>query len=143
MMPILSSAVQSAHVSLPKSPVLTFQYGFCLIPTSLSSFSVGLTQSLSLLQATGIPSQHILVAVLPGLPTAAELFVLPYQDANRENKRSTEDLEQVSCPEDLSNISLHKQQLSRTLGICILTLAPVDNLIRDLRAGDFFEGHAT
>ncbi|KAK7814636.1 hypothetical protein U0070_009604, partial [Myodes glareolus] len=50
----------------------------------------------SLVEATGIPSQHILVAVLPGLPTAAELFVLPYQDANRENKRSTEDLEQIS-----------------------------------------------
>ncbi|XP_035293578.1 VPS10 domain-containing receptor SorCS1 isoform X1 [Cricetulus griseus] len=50
----------------------------------------------SLVEATGIPSQHILVAVLPGLPTAAELFVLPYQDATRENKRSPEDLEQIS-----------------------------------------------
>uniref|UniRef100_A0A452VGX4 Sortilin related VPS10 domain containing receptor 1 n=1 Tax=Ursus maritimus TaxID=29073 RepID=A0A452VGX4_URSMA len=51
---------------------------------------------LSLPQATGVPGQHILVAVLPGLRTAAELFVLPYQDLTRENKRSAEDLEQVS-----------------------------------------------
>ncbi|XP_028730474.1 VPS10 domain-containing receptor SorCS1 isoform X6 [Peromyscus leucopus] len=50
----------------------------------------------SLVEATGIPSQHILVAVLPGLPTTAELFILPYQDATRENKRSPEDLEQIS-----------------------------------------------
>lgn len=51
---------------------------------------------LSLPQATGVPAQHILVAVLPGLPTAAELFVLPHQDPTGENKRSAEDLEQVS-----------------------------------------------
>lgn len=48
-------------------------------------------------QATGISSKHILVAVLPGLPTSAELFILPYQDAPAENKRKTEDLEQVLC----------------------------------------------
>jgi len=47
-----------------------------------------------LYQATGISSKHILVAVLPGLPTSAELFILPYQDATGGNKR-TEDLEQV------------------------------------------------
>lgn len=51
---------------------------------------------MSLPQATGVPGQHILVAVLPGLPTAAELFVLPHQDPTGENKRSAEDLEQVS-----------------------------------------------
>nr|XP_044607113.1 VPS10 domain-containing receptor SorCS1 isoform X6 [Equus asinus]XP_044607116.1 VPS10 domain-containing receptor SorCS1 isoform X6 [Equus asinus]XP_044607120.1 VPS10 domain-containing receptor SorCS1 isoform X6 [Equus asinus] len=50
----------------------------------------------SLVEATGVPSQHILVAVLPGLPTAAELFVLPYQDPTGENRRSAEDLEQIS-----------------------------------------------
>uniref|UniRef100_M3XSN9 VPS10 domain-containing receptor SorCS1 n=1 Tax=Mustela putorius furo TaxID=9669 RepID=M3XSN9_MUSPF len=50
----------------------------------------------SLVEATGIPAQHILVAVLPGLPTAAELFVLPYQDPTGENKQSAEDLEQIS-----------------------------------------------
>ncbi|KAB0348922.1 hypothetical protein FD754_013779, partial [Muntiacus muntjak] len=50
----------------------------------------------ALVEATGVPAQHILVAVLPGLPTAAELFVLPHQDPTGENKRSAEDLEQIS-----------------------------------------------
>uniref|UniRef100_A0A8C3IKS6 VPS10 domain-containing receptor SorCS1 n=1 Tax=Chrysemys picta bellii TaxID=8478 RepID=A0A8C3IKS6_CHRPI len=46
--------------------------------------------------ATSISSKHILVAVLPGLPTSAELFILPYQEATGENKRPAEDLEQIS-----------------------------------------------
>uniref|UniRef100_A0A8C6FWD2 Sortilin related VPS10 domain containing receptor 1 n=1 Tax=Moschus moschiferus TaxID=68415 RepID=A0A8C6FWD2_MOSMO len=50
----------------------------------------------ALVEATGVPGQHVLVAVLPGLPTAAELFVLPHQDPMGENKRSAEDLEQIS-----------------------------------------------
>ncbi|KFO32356.1 VPS10 domain-containing receptor SorCS1 [Fukomys damarensis] len=50
----------------------------------------------SLVEATGVPSQHILVAVLPGLPTAAELFILPYQDPAGESRRSPEGLEQIS-----------------------------------------------
>ncbi|KAM8782456.1 VPS10 domain-containing receptor SorCS1 isoform 1-T1 [Rhynchonycteris naso] len=50
----------------------------------------------SLVEATGVPSPHILVAVLPGLPTAAELFVLPYQDPAGESRRSAEELEQIS-----------------------------------------------
>ncbi|XP_012921539.1 VPS10 domain-containing receptor SorCS1 isoform X3 [Heterocephalus glaber] len=50
----------------------------------------------SLVEATGVPSQHILVAVLPGLPTAAELFVLPYEDPAGESGRSPEGLEQIS-----------------------------------------------
>ncbi|XP_049666740.1 VPS10 domain-containing receptor SorCS1 [Accipiter gentilis] len=50
----------------------------------------------ALVEATGISSKHILVAVLPGLPTSAELFILPYQDATGENKRTAADLEQIS-----------------------------------------------
>uniref|UniRef100_A0A8C4KFI8 Sortilin related VPS10 domain containing receptor 1 n=1 Tax=Dromaius novaehollandiae TaxID=8790 RepID=A0A8C4KFI8_DRONO len=50
----------------------------------------------ALVEATGISSKHILVALLPGLPTSAELFILPYQDATGENKRTAEDLEQIS-----------------------------------------------
>ncbi|XP_042646331.1 VPS10 domain-containing receptor SorCS1 isoform X2 [Tyto alba] len=50
----------------------------------------------ALVEATGISSKHILVAVLPGLPTSAELFILPYQDATGENKRTSADLEQIS-----------------------------------------------
>lgn len=36
--------------------------------------------------------------MLPGLPTSAELFILPYQDATGQNKRRAADLEQVLCP---------------------------------------------
>ncbi|XP_064320181.1 VPS10 domain-containing receptor SorCS1 isoform X1 [Phalacrocorax carbo] len=50
----------------------------------------------ALVEATGISSKHILVAVVPGLPTSAELFILPYQGPTRENKRTAADLEQIS-----------------------------------------------
>uniref|UniRef100_A0A674IGF2 VPS10 domain-containing receptor SorCS1 n=1 Tax=Terrapene triunguis TaxID=2587831 RepID=A0A674IGF2_9SAUR len=50
----------------------------------------------ALVEATSISNKHILVAVLPGLPTSAELFILPYQEATGENKRPAEDLEQIS-----------------------------------------------
>lgn len=67
----------------------------------LSAFSAIHTVSVSIIslcQATGISSKHVLVAVLPGLPTSAELFILPYQDATGEKKRTAANLEQVSCP---------------------------------------------
>ncbi|KAJ6669087.1 hypothetical protein lerEdw1_007896 [Lerista edwardsae] len=50
----------------------------------------------ALVEATGISSKHILVAILPGLPTSAELFILPYKDASGEYKQTAEDLQQVS-----------------------------------------------
>ncbi|CAM4595742.1 VPS10 domain-containing receptor SorCS1 isoform X1 [Caretta caretta] len=50
----------------------------------------------ALVEATSISSKHILVAVLSGLPTSAELFVLPYHGTTGENKRTAEDLEQIS-----------------------------------------------
>ncbi|XP_051475063.1 VPS10 domain-containing receptor SorCS1 isoform X1 [Apus apus] len=50
----------------------------------------------ALVEATGISSKRVLVAVLPGLPTSAELFILPYQDATGEKKRTAADLEQIS-----------------------------------------------
>uniref|UniRef100_A0A8C8RJX9 Sortilin related VPS10 domain containing receptor 1 n=1 Tax=Pelusios castaneus TaxID=367368 RepID=A0A8C8RJX9_9SAUR len=50
----------------------------------------------ALVEATSISSKHILVAVLPGLPTSAELFILPYQGATGDKKRPAEDLEQIS-----------------------------------------------
>ncbi|KAM3912701.1 VPS10 domain-containing receptor SorCS1 isoform 1-T1 [Leptodactylus fuscus] len=49
----------------------------------------------ALMYATGVSSRQILVAVLPGLPTTAELFILPYQDGSDENKKKTEDLSQI------------------------------------------------
>ncbi|XP_066047059.1 VPS10 domain-containing receptor SorCS1 isoform X2 [Chamaea fasciata] len=50
----------------------------------------------ALVEATGISSKHVLVAVLPGLPTSAELFILPYQDGTGEKKRTEANLEQIS-----------------------------------------------
>ncbi|XP_069095531.1 VPS10 domain-containing receptor SorCS1-like isoform X2 [Pleurodeles waltl] len=50
----------------------------------------------ALLEATGINGKQILVAVLPGLPTSAELFILPHREATGENKKAAGDLEQIS-----------------------------------------------
>uniref|UniRef100_A0ABM5G1Z2 VPS10 domain-containing receptor SorCS1 isoform X1 n=1 Tax=Pogona vitticeps TaxID=103695 RepID=A0ABM5G1Z2_9SAUR len=50
----------------------------------------------ALVEATDISSEQILVAILPGLPTSAELFILPYKDAAGEDKRSPEDLQEIS-----------------------------------------------
>ncbi|MEE6486954.1 hypothetical protein FKM82_014741 [Ascaphus truei] len=50
----------------------------------------------ALMYATGVSSRQILVAVLPGLPTSAELFILPYQEGSGEDKRKSEDLGQIS-----------------------------------------------
>ncbi|KAF7253643.1 VPS10 domain-containing receptor SorCS3 [Varanus komodoensis] len=57
---------------------------------------IGRVIKAALVEATGISSQNILVAILPGLPTAAELFILPYKDDTGEDKRTPEDLQQIS-----------------------------------------------
>uniref|UniRef100_A0A8C3JFA0 VPS10 domain-containing receptor SorCS3 n=1 Tax=Calidris pygmaea TaxID=425635 RepID=A0A8C3JFA0_9CHAR len=44
---------------------------------------------------TGIPDEQILVAVFPGLPTSAELFILPHKNTTERRKSSEADLEQV------------------------------------------------
>ncbi|XP_069467857.1 VPS10 domain-containing receptor SorCS1-like isoform X3 [Ambystoma mexicanum] len=50
----------------------------------------------ALLEATGVNGKQILVAVFPGLPTSAELFILPHRDATGESRRTVGDLEQIS-----------------------------------------------
>ncbi|GAA6076567.1 VPS10 domain-containing receptor SorCS3, partial [Tachysurus ichikawai] len=42
-----------------------------------------------------IPAEQLLVAVFPGLPTAAELFLLPSKNQSDSRKGSEEDLEKV------------------------------------------------
>ncbi|XP_071605450.1 VPS10 domain-containing receptor SorCS3 [Heliangelus exortis] len=49
----------------------------------------------ALAQVTGIPDEQILVAVFPGLPTSAELFILPHKNTTERRKSSEADLEQV------------------------------------------------
>lgn len=41
------------------------------------------------------PEEHLLVAVFPGVPTAAELFLLPHKNQSEGKKKSEEELEQV------------------------------------------------
>lgn len=48
------------------------------------------------LQVTGVPEDQILVAVFPGLPTSAELFILPPKNLTERRKGNEGDLEQVS-----------------------------------------------
>ncbi|RLW02308.1 hypothetical protein DV515_00007348 [Chloebia gouldiae] len=56
---------------------------------------VGKVIKRALAQVTGIPDEQILVAVFPGLPTSAELFILPHKNTTERRKSSEADLEQV------------------------------------------------
>lgn len=64
---------------------------------------------------TGIPDEQILVAVFPGLPTSAELFILPHKNTTERRKSSEADLEQVRKGGfmELSFLSYHFQ-----MGLC-------------------------
>ncbi|XP_004077390.2 VPS10 domain-containing receptor SorCS3 [Oryzias latipes] len=48
-------------------------------------------------QVSGVPEDQLLVSLYPGLPTTAELFILPYEHTYSEHKRSSEeDLQTIS-----------------------------------------------
>lgn len=49
----------------------------------------------ALLQVSDFPEEQLLVAVFPGVPTAAELFLLPHRNQSEGKKKSEEELEQV------------------------------------------------
>lgn len=49
----------------------------------------------SLSQVSDFPEEQLLVAVFPGVPTAAELFLLPHKNQSVSKKKSEEELEQV------------------------------------------------
>lgn len=49
----------------------------------------------ALLQVSDFPEEQLLVAVFPGVPTAAELFLLPHKNQSEGKKKSEEELEQV------------------------------------------------
>uniref|UniRef100_A0A8B9L9C8 Sortilin related VPS10 domain containing receptor 3 n=1 Tax=Astyanax mexicanus TaxID=7994 RepID=A0A8B9L9C8_ASTMX len=57
---------------------------------------VGRVIKKALLQIADIPADQLLVAVFPGIPTAAELFILPNKNQSDARKRNEEDLEQIS-----------------------------------------------
>lgn len=49
----------------------------------------------SLSQVSDFPEEQLLVAVFPGVPTAAELFLLPHKNQSEGKKKNEEELEQV------------------------------------------------
>ncbi|XP_056386926.1 VPS10 domain-containing receptor SorCS1 isoform X2 [Hyla sarda] len=86
----------------------------------------------ALMYATGVSSRQILVAVLPGLPTTAELFILPFQDGSDEN-RKTEDLSQI-CDVFINKLNQEMVHFELKPGVRImvhaahLTAAPLVDL---------------
>lgn len=47
-------------------------------------------------QVSDFPEEQLLVAVFPGVPTAAELFFLPHKNQSGSKKKSEVALEQVT-----------------------------------------------
>ncbi|XP_030634789.1 VPS10 domain-containing receptor SorCS3 [Chanos chanos] len=97
---------------------------------------VGRVIKKALLQVSDIPEEQLLVAIFPGIPTAAELFILPHDNQSDGRKRSEEDLEQVSdilvstLNQNLVEFEL-KPGSRITVYITQLTLAPlVDSIPR-------------
>ncbi|CAI9578104.1 unnamed protein product [Staurois parvus] len=87
----------------------------------------------ALIQVTHIPEEHILVAMFPGLPTSAELFILPPKNVSERRKGSKVDLEQI-VESLLSALNQNLVMFELKPGVQIfvyvtqLTLAPlVDN----------------
>ncbi|MGH0129392.1 UNVERIFIED_CONTAM: hypothetical protein FKN15_024121, partial [Acipenser sinensis] len=50
----------------------------------------------ALVQVSDFPEEQLLVAVLPGIPSAAELFLLPHNNLTERRKKNEADLEQIS-----------------------------------------------
>ncbi|XP_032419731.1 VPS10 domain-containing receptor SorCS3 [Xiphophorus hellerii] len=57
---------------------------------------VGRVIKKALLQVSDFPEDQLLVAVFPGVPTAAELFLLPNKNQSEGKKKSEEELEKAS-----------------------------------------------
>ncbi|XP_034043251.1 VPS10 domain-containing receptor SorCS3 [Thalassophryne amazonica] len=57
---------------------------------------VGRVIKKALLQVSDFPEEQLLVAVFPGVPTAAELFLLPHKNQSEDKKNSEEVLDQAA-----------------------------------------------
>ncbi|XP_026524420.1 VPS10 domain-containing receptor SorCS3 [Notechis scutatus] len=91
---------------------------------------IGRVIKAALVHVTGIPKEQILVAVFPGLPTSAELFILPHQNISERRKDSEDDLEQaVEILFSALNQNLVQFELKPNVEIIVyvtqLTLAPL------------------
>uniref|UniRef100_A0A8C5R5H3 Sortilin related VPS10 domain containing receptor 1 n=1 Tax=Leptobrachium leishanense TaxID=445787 RepID=A0A8C5R5H3_9ANUR len=76
----------------------------------------------ALMYATGVNSKQILVAVLPGLPTSADLFILPYQEGPGGSKKKSEDLGQI-CDVFINKLNQDMVHFELKPGIQILVHA--------------------
>jgi len=63
------------------------------------------------------PEEQLLVAVFPGVPTAAELFLLPNKNQSEGKKKSEEQLEQVAKTDRLK---LVKVRFSTYINVLLL-----------------------
>ncbi|KAK9400882.1 VPS10 domain-containing receptor SorCS3 [Crotalus adamanteus] len=91
---------------------------------------IGRVIKAALVHVTSIPKEQILVAVFPGLPTSAELFILPHQNISERRKYSEDDLEQaVEILFSALNQNLVQFELKPGVEIIVyvtqLTLAPL------------------
>uniref|UniRef100_A0A8C5HQ37 VPS10 domain-containing receptor SorCS2 n=1 Tax=Gouania willdenowi TaxID=441366 RepID=A0A8C5HQ37_GOUWI len=79
----------------------------------------------SLIQATGVREDQLLVSVLPGLPTAAEFFLLPdKQMSDRKAERSSAHLDQVTHMECYPTYENHSgSAMLMLLSVVVLGLA--------------------
>nr|XP_061792495.1 VPS10 domain-containing receptor SorCS3-like [Nerophis lumbriciformis] len=81
-----------------KSLLLSFSPNLDEFNPDLSEWrqDVGRVIKKAVLQVAEFPEEQLVVAVLPGVPTAAELFLLPNKNQSLDKKKSEEELEQVS-----------------------------------------------
>ncbi|RXM27121.1 VPS10 domain-containing receptor SorCS3 [Acipenser ruthenus] len=84
----------------------------------------------ALVQVSDFPEEQLLVAVLPGIPTAAELFLLPHNNLTEGRKKNEADLEQISgILVSALNQNVVEFKLKPGVGVIVyitqLTLAPL------------------
>uniref|UniRef100_A0A8P4KNQ7 Sortilin related VPS10 domain containing receptor 3b n=1 Tax=Dicentrarchus labrax TaxID=13489 RepID=A0A8P4KNQ7_DICLA len=56
---------------------------------------IGRVVRTALSQVSGVPEDQLLVSLYPGLPSTAELFILPDEHASSEHKRSSEEISDI------------------------------------------------
>lgn len=77
------------------------RYGFIHLPAFFAmSWIICVIKYFYIHQVSDFPEDQLLVAVFPGVPTAAELFLLPNKNQSEGKKKSEEELEKVGiiCP---------------------------------------------
>ncbi|XP_077379880.1 uncharacterized protein LOC144020369 [Festucalex cinctus] len=81
-----------------KSLLLSFSPNLDEFNPDLSEWrqDVGKVIKKAVLQVAEFPEEQLLVAVFPGVPTAAELFLLPHKNQSHDKKKSEQELEQIS-----------------------------------------------